>query len=268
MRYNRVCGEEMLLTRSLLAPALLIGLATGMFGGLLGLGGGVIMIPLMVAILGFTQHQAHGTSLVALVFTGLSGAISYAVSGSVDWRAALLIAATAVLTARLGARYSAGVSEWKLKRFFGIFLLFVGILLIAKPYLPYAASRPEGALEILLFLVTGLVSGFLSGLLGVGGGGIMVPIMVFLLGFSQVGAQGVSLLAMVPSGSVGAFTHWQLGNVRGQALWGLIPGIVAGSVLGSWVAHLVPDQELRIIFGVVQLLMAYHYLRTPRRNGD
>ena len=56
---------------------LLIGLVAGMFGGLVGLGGGVIMIPLMVGVLKLTQHQAHGTSLVALVFTGIAGAINY-----------------------------------------------------------------------------------------------------------------------------------------------------------------------------------------------
>ncbi len=61
-----------------------IGLAAGVFGGLVGLGGGLIMIPLMVGILKVSQHRAHGTSLVALVFTGLSGAVSYALNGSID----------------------------------------------------------------------------------------------------------------------------------------------------------------------------------------
>ncbi|MGB9825741.1 MAG: TSUP family transporter, partial [Desulfofundulus sp.] len=84
--------------------ALFIGLAAGFFGGLVGLGGGVIMIPLMVGMLKMGQHKAHGTSLVALVFTGISGAITYALNGSVDILASVLLASTAIFTARAGAR--------------------------------------------------------------------------------------------------------------------------------------------------------------------
>src|SRR5512147_2059236 len=101
----------------------LIGIVAGMFGGLVGLGGGVIMIPLMVGVLKLTQHQAHGTSLVALVFTGISGAATYALQGSMDLTAAALLAATAIVTARAGAHYAHSLSEWVLKRSFGGFLV-------------------------------------------------------------------------------------------------------------------------------------------------
>ena len=106
-----------------------IGLCAGIFGGLVGIGGGLIMIPLMVGILKFSQHKAHGTSLVALVFTGISGAIIYALNGSVDIQAAVLLAVTAVLTARLGAHYAHSLAEWKLKKAFGVFLLVCAALL-------------------------------------------------------------------------------------------------------------------------------------------
>ena len=83
----------------------------------MGLGGGVIMIPLMVGVLKMNQHKAQGTSLVALVFTGLSGAITYSLKGSVDILAAVLLASTAIFTARAGARFAHALPEWKLKRF-------------------------------------------------------------------------------------------------------------------------------------------------------
>ena len=70
-----------------------------LFGGLIGLGGGAVMIPLMVRFFKFSQHQGHGTSLMALVFTGLSGAVTYYLKGSVDIWAAVLLAASAMLTA-------------------------------------------------------------------------------------------------------------------------------------------------------------------------
>ena len=97
----------------------LIGLIAGLFGGLVGLGGGVVMIPLMTRLLGIPQASAHGTSLAVVVFAGLSGAWAYAIEGAVDFSAALILAVTASLTARLGARYCASLPEWKLKRYFG-----------------------------------------------------------------------------------------------------------------------------------------------------
>jgi len=82
------------------AMSILIGFLAGFFGGLVGVGGAVIMIPFMVGIMKIGQHKAHGTSLVALVFTGVSGAITYALKGSVDIMASLLMAVTAVFAAR------------------------------------------------------------------------------------------------------------------------------------------------------------------------
>ena len=114
-------------------PKFIIGLISGIlggfFGGLLGLGGGVIMIPLMTWLAKMTQHQAHGTSLVAIVFTAIVGAATYFSLGGVDWKIALILAISATITARFGARYAHSLPEKKLKMadipFYGI--LFAGI---------------------------------------------------------------------------------------------------------------------------------------------
>jgi len=247
----------------------LIGLFAGIFGGLVGLGGGVIMIPLMVGIAKLTQHQAHGTSLVALVFTGIAGAIAYGLQGSVDITASVLIAATAMVTARAGARFAHSLPEWKLKRAFGGFLIFVSCLMLIKPYLPHIGGMDTGWQKIVVLLLTGIFTGFLSGMMGVGGGTIMVPAMVLLAGFTQHTAQGTSLLAMVPAGGVGAYTHWKLGNVRTSLLSGLIPGILIGTYLGGTLAHVLSDSALRIVFAAVLIWTGVRYLMTkrPSLNG-
>ena len=98
-----------------------IGITAGIFGGLAGLGGGLVMIPLMAGVLNLNQHKAHGTSLVALVFTGISGAITYALNGAIDITAAVLIAVPAIFTAQAGARHAHILPEWKLKKTFGYF---------------------------------------------------------------------------------------------------------------------------------------------------
>ncbi|MBF0563639.1 MAG: sulfite exporter TauE/SafE family protein [Nitrospirae bacterium] len=244
--------------------SLIIGLASGVFGGLVGLGGGVIMIPLMVQFLGLGQHKAHGTSLVALVFTGLAGTFTYARSGSMDVIAAILIAVSAVFTARWGARFANSLPEWKLKRSFGGFLLLVSVIMLLKPYITHGDAAVTGVLKGAVLIITGVFTGFLSGMMGVGGGTIMVPAMVLVLGFGQHLAQGVSLLAMVPAGSVGAYTHWKLGNVQIGLLAGLIPGIIIGTYSGATLARYLQDGTLRVVFAIVLVWTGIKYLRTRK----
>jgi uncharacterized membrane protein YfcA len=250
--------------------SLLIGLAAGSFGGLVGLGGGVVMIPLMVGVAGLQQKQAHGTSLVALVFTGLVGAATYATRGQVDVLAAGLLALTATVTARFGARYAHVLPEWKLKRSFGAFLLAIAVILLARPWLRGADAHPATWVTATVLLTTGLFTGFLSGMMGVGGGSIMVPAMVLLAGFPQVLAQGSSLLAMVPAGAVGAYTHFRLGNVVRGMLPGLIPGILVGTLVGSSFALRLPELVLRLTFAAVLVWTGSKYLKSkpPIPKGD
>ncbi len=240
----------------------LIGLTAGVFGGLAGLGGGLILIPLILHVLKLSQHQAHGTTLVAIIFTGLSGAVTYGLNGAIDLTAAALLAGASVSTASAGAHYANTLPFWKLRRAFGFFLIFCAVLLFSKPFLSNTIGIVPGWAKIIVLLITGLVTGFLSGMMGVGGGAIMVPVMVLLAGFTQHVAQGTSLLVMVPAGAVGALTHRRLGNVVHELLWGLIPGLLLGAYLGGSFAYLLPENILRNIFAAVIIWMGLRYART------
>ena len=241
----------------------LIGLLAGMFGGLLGIGGGIVMIPLMVGFLKVTQHKAHGTSLAAMVFVGLVGAATYALQGSVDVLASALLAATAIVTAHAGARHASSLAEWKLKRSFGAFLVIVSGFLFLKPFLPRLVYFAGGWSKVVVLLLAGSVTGFLSGMMGVGGAVVMIPVMVLLVGLDQHTAQGSSLLTMVPAGIAGAWAHMRFGNLETNLLRGLIPGVFLGTYLGGSIAHFLPDGVLRSVFGVMLLWTAFRYLRTP-----
>lgn len=242
-----------------------IGTAAGAFGGLVGLGGGVVMIPLMVAILKISQHRAHGTSLFALVFTGVTGAVTYGIHGSVDVLAATVLALTAIFTARAGAKFAHSLPEWKLKRAFGAFLIFASLVLLLKPYYASLYHFEFGTLvKILILLITGLFAGFLAGMMGIGGGTVMVPAMVLLLNYSQHVAQGTSLLCMVPAGAVGAYTHLRLGNVISELLPGLIFGIILGTYVGSNIAHALSEANLRFLFAIIIIWTGLRFLRTPK----
>ncbi len=242
--------------------SLIVGLTAGIFGGLVGLGGGVVMIPLMVDFLKIGQHRAHGTSLVAIVFTGIAGAAIYYYHGTIDLVAAGLLATTAVFMASHGARLANGLPEWKLKKAFGAFLIFIALLMLTKPYLPHIEYiSPNPALRIIILLASGILTGFVSGMMGVGGGTIMVPAMVLCLGFSQQTANGTSLLTMIPAGAAGAWTHFKLDNVQSDLLVGLVPGILAGSVIGGTVANQMPELYLRFIFAAVLTWTGIRYFR-------
>jgi uncharacterized membrane protein YfcA len=238
-----------------------IGLAAGVLGGLIGLGGGIIMVPLLVEWMKVDQCRAHGTSLAVLVFTGISGSATYGFHGQIDWTAAAALALPALFTAAAGARLADRLPGWKLKKIFGAFLIFCSALLLLKPFLTDIIGKLPGCASIIALIITGILTGFLSGLMGVGGGTIMVPVMVLLAGFSQHAAQGTALLVMVPMGAVGAFTHWRLSNVAGNLLYGLVPGIILGTFAGGNIAQMIPDDPLRWTFVLVTVYTGCRYIK-------
>jgi uncharacterized protein len=233
-----------------------IGLVAGIFGGMVGLGGGIVAIPLMVSQFKISHHMATATSLVAVVFTGLTGAFIYFSQGAIDVTAALLIVPIAMFTARFGANIANGLPEWKLKRVFGSYLIFVALLMLCKPYIPHVEEPLKGGLQVVPLLLAGVLGGLASGLLGVGGGTFNVAIMVLLAGFEQHTAQGTSLLAMIPTATVGAWTHNRFGNLAKEIVPGLIVGIIAGAFLGGLVANQLPEFWLRIVFAAVLIWTA------------
>jgi uncharacterized membrane protein YfcA len=239
-----------------------IGLVAGFLGGLVGIGGGVVMTPLMTEILKFRQHEAHGTSLVAVVFTALAASGVYYIHGSVDIIVSILIAVLALSTVRFGVRYCNLLPEYLLKRYFGILLVLISILLFAKPYLPHIVDADSPVWIRWGMLVTiGILTGFISGMMGIGGGTFMVPMMVLFVGIEQVAAQGISLFSMIPASALGAWTHWKIGNVRPQIIPGLVVGVLIGAYSGGNFAHCLPENILRAVFALLLIYSAIRYLQ-------
>jgi len=112
-------------------PYLILGVVAGISGGLLGIGGGMIMIPALIFIFKFTQQQAQGTSLAVMIPPiGLLAAYTYYQKGLVDVKVAALICAGFVVGGWLGGKFATSISNAALQKIFGIFLLTIGTKLI------------------------------------------------------------------------------------------------------------------------------------------
>ena len=116
---------------TLIILLIIIGVLAGIFSGLMGVGGGIVMIPLMVFALGFTQHEAQGTSLAVLaVPVTLIAAYNYYQAGHVNWKYAAVIAVAFVVGAHLGSKFAISIDQATLKKIFGVILIIVALRLI------------------------------------------------------------------------------------------------------------------------------------------
>jgi len=121
----------------------LIGLAAGVLSGMVGIGGGVIIVPALVFILGLTQHQAQGTSLFVLSMPVLVLAVfNYWLTGNVNWRFGLIIASTFVIGAFLGSKLTLRLPEAWVKLIFGLLMAYVSFQLILAGYTGIQKNEP------------------------------------------------------------------------------------------------------------------------------
>ncbi|MBD3758596.1 MAG: sulfite exporter TauE/SafE family protein [Microbacterium sp.] len=244
-----------------------VGLAAGLLSGLFGVGGGTVIVPMLVLLLRFDQRLAAGTSLAAIVPTAAVGVVSYAVHGSVAWIPALILAAGAVVGAQIGTWLLARLPQNALRWGFVAFLAVVIVMLfVVVPSRDAELALTLGSIIGLVAL--GLFTGIMAGLLGVGGGVIVVPALMFLFGTSDLIAKGTSLLMMIPTAVSGTVGNLRRGNVDLLAA-GLV-GVAActTTAVGAWLATLMSPLVANILFAVflafIAVQMAVKAIRARR----
>jgi uncharacterized protein len=254
------------------------GFVASLAAGLFGVGGGVLLVPLLVFGLRRPQHVAHATSLVAILFTAVSGTVRFAVDGAVLFPAAAVLAVGGITGAQFGARLLPRISELRLRRGFALLLLVIAArLLLGGPSAAAVTSAAPGfdAWRLAAYLGVGVAVGVLSSLLGLGGGVLLVPILALGFGLDQHTAEGTSLAVIAPTALAGAIAHqrrgytdWALGSWLGAT------GLVGGS-LGASVALGLSPELLTRLFGGLLATVAGLMLRptpvrrrAPRRRGS
>ncbi|MFY9714348.1 MAG: sulfite exporter TauE/SafE family protein [Microbacterium sp.] len=237
------------------AVYVVIGLFAGLLSGLFGVGGGTIIVPLLVLMLHFDQRRAAGTSLAAIVPTAAVGVISYAASGSVAWVPAIILAVGAVVGAQIGTRLLPRISQTALR--WG----FVGFLVVVIASLFLVIPSRDAAFDLtwwsgLALVVVGIGTGILAGLIGVGGGVIVVPVLMLAFGTSDLVAKGTSLLMMIPtavSGTVGNLRHRNV-DVLAAAVIGV--SACTTTALGAWLATIIDPAFGNMLFAAYLVIIA------------
>ncbi len=228
---------------------LVIGGVLGALGGLFGLGGGIIAIPVLGLAFGLDEQHAQGTALVMVAPNVLLGLWDYARRGSVDRRVAILLAACAVPFTYLGALYATRVAGPGLRIGFGI---FAGVLALWFIYRALSAPKIEPVAKPRLAwgwtAVVGAFGGILSGVFSVGGAVFAVPFLSLVFAYTQTEAQGLSLALVAPGTIVGIVTY----ALASDIVWGIgIPLAVGGALCvryGVALAHRLPERRLRLLF--------------------
>ncbi len=228
-----------------------------MLSGVVGVGGGIIFVPGLVYVEGWQIQEAVAASLIIVVFSSLSGTIRNTRSEDpADWRAAGMLS-LAVAPASLIGVYIGSISPETVVQF-----AFATLLLI----LAYPTSRGHseyggrGKMPLPLVFVVGAFIGTLSGLVGVGGGVVLVPLMVLGMGLETKRAISTSLVVVMFAALVGALGYVATGFEKFLSLPPLIVGSMAGAWVGVRVRDLLPETAVRVGFGVFMVVVALHML--------
>ena len=247
----------------------LLGVLSGFFAGFIsgafGVGGAILTTPAVQVLLGAPPIVAVGTPLPAILPTTLSGMQAYRRAGQLDFRAVAWAAPPGVAGAVGGAALTKVIDPH-------ILLLVTAGLITWQAISIGLGTSPEEALGTplrpsgLAFVAMGLVAGFASGLLGIGGGVVMVPVMVGLLQMPLKRSLGTSLVIIAFMVVPGTIVHALLGHINWAIFLWLTLGVVPGAALGSRWTIRAKDRTLRAAVGILLLAVGLAYGGLEVRN--
>jgi uncharacterized membrane protein YfcA len=240
---------------------LLIGLVIGALGG----GGSILTVPALVYVLGLTAQDATSGSLVIVGITAAVAAVGHARSGHTHWRTGALLALAGVPASVLGTRLNQLVDEDVLLLAFAVLMLLAsaGMLIRrsdddAPGEQDHQPSPGAHAPRWLRLVAAGLVIGFLTGFLGVGGGFVIVPVLVLALSFPMPLAVGTSLLVIALNAVVALAARAGGGGFDWEVIVPFTAAAVAASLGGTLLADRLPARQLTQGFGVLLVLVALY----------
>ncbi len=239
---------------------LFLGIGIGLSLGLMGGGGSILTVPALVYLVGQSPQASVTPSLAIVGANSLMGAAFHHRQGTLNWKVALVFGSAGMLVAYLSAGLSKLFSPAALLVAFGILMILIaGIMLLQK-------ERKEGQEEQVhrswpIILLGGAGVGLLTGILGVGGGFLIVPALVMLVGLPMYQAVGTSLVVIAANSFAGLMGHLNLpGFDLALTITFVLAGLL-GTFAGSKLAHRLPAQRLKQVFAVFVVLLGIFILR-------
>ncbi|HWR79546.1 MAG TPA: sulfite exporter TauE/SafE family protein [Pseudomonas sp.] len=227
---------------------LLLGAALGTLGGLFGIGGGLIAIPVLGVLFGLDQQLAQGTALVMVVPNVVLALWRYHQRNPIDHRHALALGVSGLLSALLASLVAVQLDARSMRLAFVVFLLALAAFNLWRLFRRLPAGGQQLRYSWPWLIPLGALSGLLGGLFAVGSAVLATPSLTAIFGVSQVIAQGLSLALALPATSVTLLTY----AAHGEVDWSIgLPLAIGGLASISWgvkLAHALPEKLLRLLF--------------------
>ena len=251
----------------MLDPILLIvfGFFIGILASMTGVGGGVFIVPILTFFYEFTPlSSATGTSLTAIIFTAIASTINYARQKRIYYKTGLLLAITAAPGAYFGGWVAKITKEQVLGIVCGIFLILVAVRMIFSLAKKKNAEKNVSVKKdmelissdktIIIGVALGFFGGFASGLLGIGGGTLIVPIMTFALGMPIHLATATSMFTMIFTATSGAMEYYQAGLVNLPIALLFAAGTVMGAQIGAFTSGKISSKNLAMLLSIMLIV--------------
>lgn len=258
-----------------IAPAL-AGVFVGVMSGLLGVGGGTIMVPIFRLAFGMSPLASTATSLFAIIPTSISGVVAHARAKTCVPKLGLALGVGGAVMSPMGVWLASVSPGWLVICVAAIVIGFSAFKMFKKavkcapaPRAGRAGGNAQGASakvvpdqpvlsrkQYLQGACIGLIAGLASGYVGVGGGFIMVPLMLAVLDIPMSLASGTSLIAITILAIPGVIEQGLLGNIEYLAGIAIVVGSIPGALVGARLVRVVPERQLRFIFGGFLLVAA------------
>ena len=219
--------------------------------------GGILLIPALTAFAGLPIHAAMATALFTFAFTGITGTVMFQRRGSIDWVVTRPVVIGAIFFAFIGAWVNSVTGPGALAFMLAAIIIFAGVYTLATWHgIPEPALHGRKHAQHMLLLALGAIAGFGSGLTGVGGPALSVPLMV-LFGFPalvSIGTSQVIQIVAAVSGTLGNLKYWTI-DLGIAATVTLLE--VAGVLLGARIAHAINANLLRKFVAVLCIVVGF-----------
>lgn len=251
---------------------LVLGLGAGILSGMFGIGGGIVIVPVLATLFGFALENARANSLAALMLpVAIFACIAYYRAGKLKMRISALVALGLIVGSLVGAQIALGIPTRTLQLIYGAFLIWSGWRFV-EPRKWIASARGQAVVESAVveprfdapfytLLLVGFGAGIVSSLFGVGGGIVIVPALVAFLNFEQKLAVGTSLGALLPPVTFPAvITYYYAGQLDISTAAFIAVGLLGGSLLGARITLSLPTQTVKRLYGVFLWVVAIRFI--------